>query len=93
MGGQICTVGLNFSINITTVLQLYVQLYSTVLYSTVPVQYRTVQLYWYIVQYSTVQYNVLVVQYSTGRTPTLYGGGETVLHRPGQSDLLSFERR
>ena len=87
MGSQICTVGLNFSINITTVLCTAVQ-YGTVQYGT-----RTVQLYWYIVQYSTVQYNVLVVLYSTGRTPTLYGGGETVLHRPGQSDLLSFERR
>ena len=57
VGSQICTVGLNFSINITTVLCTAVQ-YGTVQYGT-----RTVQLYWYIVQYSTVQYNVLVVQY------------------------------
>ena len=46
VGGQICTVGLNFSItgNIATVLCTAVQygtvqLYSTVLYSTVPVLY------------------------------------------------------
>ena len=45
VGSQICTVGLNFSINITTVLQLYVQLYSTVLYSTVPGSHVPVQLY------------------------------------------------
>ena len=53
VGGQICTVGLNFSINITTVLCTAVQ------YGTGRVRYRTVQLY-------IVQYRLLVLYRSTG---------------------------